>query len=53
MTFGTRNCLFYFGMIQTRDASLLQNVSQKESKSEARGAVCRSYTDTLGLFCSS
>jgi hypothetical protein len=35
---------------QARDACLLQNVGQKESKSEARSAFCRSYADPQGLF---
>jgi cytochrome c-type biogenesis protein CcmH/NrfF len=51
MTFRTEPSLIYSGMIgQTRDACLLQNVGQKESKSEACGTICRSYVDPLGLF---
>jgi hypothetical protein len=50
MTFRTELPL-YPGMIgQTRDACLLQNVGRKESESESRSAVCRSYADPLGLF---
>ena len=42
---------FNSGMIgQARDACLLQNVGRKESKSEARSTVCRSYADPLGLL---
>jgi len=37
-------------LLQTRHACLLQNLGQKEPKSEARSAVRRSYTPTHWVF---